>query len=672
MKNIFLLIVLMLSLTVTTNAQLADGSISPDFTVTDINGNQHRLYDYLDQGYSVVLHIFGAWVGPSWSYHNSENLQYLYTFHGPAGFPGVGSSTTDDVMVLMIETDSSNTLAQLQGVSNGNQSCCYSSGDFITGTPFPIIDDATILDTYQISYYPTIYLICQNRVIRHIGAASTASIYTDLQDCEVATYPNDPALLNYIGESAICTTTPLTVRLQNVGTSNLTSATIKAFKQATEVASFNWTGDLATYDYEDVEIGEYSPETMSNQLVLKITSLNDDITNDTIKKSFVIPANNNTPVVTVKMTTDAFGSETTWDIKNSSGQIIASGGPFNDLIEAGETVQPPVTINLPGDGCYSFSVYDASDNGICCGSGVGYFSVHDGNNIAIIPNSFNYYSGTYNRKIVVDSGAACYYQLQYQDIPTTFAGLASNAGNFNLDVLSNTNCDWDVVGTIPNWLTVSPNSGTGSGIINFTYEANTADTGRHCVLNIAGINYHISQMEDSCTAIISVDTTFLGPLADTVIVQLFFADQDCYWNLITRSNCDWVHIDPMWGNGNTTVTIITDPNPDNQIRSCELDFGGTPFIVTQDAATSVSETTTGKLELYPNPANDVVNIALPQLNGIYTLSVYTAAGQLVSKNRLENVSNQQLSTSHLTNGFYLVVVEGNNGIIGRKRLAIAR
>ena len=38
-------------------AQLPNGSVAPDFTATDVNGNQHRLYDYLDQGYTVILDI---------------------------------------------------------------------------------------------------------------------------------------------------------------------------------------------------------------------------------------------------------------------------------------------------------------------------------------------------------------------------------------------------------------------------------------------------------------------------------------------------------------------------------------------------------------------------------------------------------------------------------------
>ena len=37
------------------SAQLPNGSVAPDFTLTDINGVQHKLYDYLDNGYTVSL-----------------------------------------------------------------------------------------------------------------------------------------------------------------------------------------------------------------------------------------------------------------------------------------------------------------------------------------------------------------------------------------------------------------------------------------------------------------------------------------------------------------------------------------------------------------------------------------------------------------------------------------
>ena len=44
-----LLVVLLLCFSVAVNAQLADGSTAPDFTLLDLEGNEHNLYSYLNQ-----------------------------------------------------------------------------------------------------------------------------------------------------------------------------------------------------------------------------------------------------------------------------------------------------------------------------------------------------------------------------------------------------------------------------------------------------------------------------------------------------------------------------------------------------------------------------------------------------------------------------------------------
>ncbi len=45
-------------------AEINAQEVAPDFEVTDIHGNTHRLYDYLCQGKYVVVDFFGTWCGP--------------------------------------------------------------------------------------------------------------------------------------------------------------------------------------------------------------------------------------------------------------------------------------------------------------------------------------------------------------------------------------------------------------------------------------------------------------------------------------------------------------------------------------------------------------------------------------------------------------------------------
>ena len=44
-------------------SQLPNGSVAPDFTVTDIAGDEHNLYSYLDSGYAVIIDFSELGVG---------------------------------------------------------------------------------------------------------------------------------------------------------------------------------------------------------------------------------------------------------------------------------------------------------------------------------------------------------------------------------------------------------------------------------------------------------------------------------------------------------------------------------------------------------------------------------------------------------------------------------
>lgn len=148
------------------NAQLPNGSIAPDFTLTDIYGKTHNLYSYLNDGKTVYLDFFATWCPPCWSHHQSGSLEDLYQSYGPNG--------TDEIMVIMIEGDTRTNVNCISGSSGCNNN---TQGDWTAGTNFPIADNASVRQLYQVGYYPTIYGICPDKIVTELGQRSSSQYY---------------------------------------------------------------------------------------------------------------------------------------------------------------------------------------------------------------------------------------------------------------------------------------------------------------------------------------------------------------------------------------------------------------------------------------------------------------------------------------------------------------
>ena len=388
MKRI-LLIALVACLSISSSfAQLPNGSLAPDWTLTDLNGTTHNMYSYLDSGYTVFIDFSAVWCGPCWSYHNSGALENLYIDHGPAGYPNVSPTTTNDVMVFFIEGDG-NTATNLGGSGGGTL------GDWITGTPYPIIcTDGTVNNTavtsaYSIGYWPTVYMICPDRIISEPQQPSNP--YSLIGSCPPpTTNDNDIKTMTYAGATKTCMgdLTPV-IKVQNYGLGTLTSFNIEVLVNGISNSTTPWTGNLQTYQLIDITLPTVTGITGNSNIEI-ITSnpnggLDNDLSNNNINFT-AIPGfltSINSINITVAITTDQYGAETTWDIKTSSGLGIASGGPWSNLSASGTTVQAPVNVTLSQGECYTFTIYDSYGDGICCSYGNGSYTVTDGNGIVL-------------------------------------------------------------------------------------------------------------------------------------------------------------------------------------------------------------------------------------------------------------------------------------------------
>ncbi len=156
MKNLFYTLLLIFG-TMNLSAQIADGSMAPDFTVTDLNGNTHNLQSYLDQGIHVLLDFSATWCGPCWNYHQGHAMEDMYNTYGP--------NATGEVQVIYIEGDGSTNTDCIYDLPGCNSSTW---GDWTIGTSYPMTDltgsnlNITNASNYNINYWPTIYGVNAN------------------------------------------------------------------------------------------------------------------------------------------------------------------------------------------------------------------------------------------------------------------------------------------------------------------------------------------------------------------------------------------------------------------------------------------------------------------------------------------------------------------------------
>ena len=81
---------------------------------------------------------------------------------------------------------------------------------------------------------------------------------------------------------------------------------------------------------------------------------------------------------------DQYGEQTTWDILNSAGEVIASGGPYSHLTASGTNPNTLTLNDVPSDDCYLFRIFDSNNDGICCTFGNGQYYIKDANNVKIV------------------------------------------------------------------------------------------------------------------------------------------------------------------------------------------------------------------------------------------------------------------------------------------------
>lgn len=181
-----------------------------------------------------------------------------------------------------------------------------------------------------------------------------------------------------------------TVKLRNNGSNTLTSATINFQVDNGQVYTSLWTGNLASTQVVDVQLATVPVAAGIHALQAYTTLPNgntdSNIDNDRAFTNFT----NGDQELQLRITLDNYGTETSWDIQDANGNELLAGGPYEN--NAPGSVKEEI-VCLPA-GCFSFNMYDAYGDGMCCGYGEGAYEL-----IKIADNTVFASGGQYEAEI---------------------------------------------------------------------------------------------------------------------------------------------------------------------------------------------------------------------------------------------------------------------------------
>ena len=226
-----------------TLAQLPANSLGADFTITDIEGETHNLYDILDEGKTVILDLFATWCGPCWNYAATGVLEELQ------------SEYPDAVFCMAIEADPSTAESTIFNSDLGN---------WTTVIDYMMADDPSgdIADDYALAYYPTIYKICPDRMVTEVGQLSSVSAFmNEVNSCSQATYSKDMRIVSYTGDGTHCggTLQNASIQVQNYSLgAAVNSFNVLTMVNGNIVNTTPWSGNLDTYETAMIDLGSIS------------------------------------------------------------------------------------------------------------------------------------------------------------------------------------------------------------------------------------------------------------------------------------------------------------------------------------------------------------------------------------------------------------------------------
>ena len=212
---------------------------------------------------------------------------------------------------------------------------------------------------------------------------------TEIYPSVVFTNAWDAYCTNSSATDIVCApTTDLEVTFRNYGNIPLTSLDIIYDVNGGTPVTYPWTGNLAPAGSETVNIQNVFVTPMSTNAV-NFTLANpngypdQNPSNNNSYTTFAGLGSADVGVAEIDITTDNYGDEITWVLKEG-GFVIAQGGPYT---AGAATTIPTIYATLTQGNCYSFIMYDSYGDGI---NSPGFYMVKDATGNVLAYGGSNY------------------------------------------------------------------------------------------------------------------------------------------------------------------------------------------------------------------------------------------------------------------------------------------
>jgi len=172
--------------------------------------------------------------------------------------------------------------------------------------------------------------------------------------------------------------------ITNEGAATITEVQIQVFANGSLVDIVNATVEIPYLEQGTVAISidnNLNPD--NNNITLNLLSVNSQLDGDLTNNSASTITNSNSSydIITFIINPDNYPGETSWEFfDEGTGEMISSG-----QLENGNQYVEDICVNYSS--CFSLYFYDSYGDGICCGYGIGDFSVLNSSGAPLVVNN---------------------------------------------------------------------------------------------------------------------------------------------------------------------------------------------------------------------------------------------------------------------------------------------